>query len=103
VLTGPLGLSGVAVGDRVKSSGDAPPLAGVVERAGQPEWREDVIVRLEEPAPGLVHFTAHTMNGQVFLPIRFFLYGQDPATAAARAEAVWQPWIATRFPVLKPA
>lgn len=102
-LAGPLGLTSVAVGDRVKSSGDAPPLAGAVEWAGQPEWREDVIVRLEQPAPGLVHFTAHTMGGQAFLPIRFFLYGPDPTAAAAGVEAAWQPWIATRFPAPKPA
>lgn len=102
-LLGPLGLTGAAVGDRVRSRGDAPALAGVVERAGQPAWREEVIVRLEDPAPGLVSITGHTMGGQVFLPVRFFLFGDGAATAAPRVESDWQTWLATRFPAPKPA
>ncbi|HSA57839.1 MAG TPA: SRPBCC domain-containing protein [Gemmatimonadaceae bacterium] len=101
-LTGPLGLAGVAVGDRVRSGDDAPRLAGVVERAGQPEWPEDLIIRLEQPAPGLVHLTAHTMGGQVVLPIRFFLYGDEAPAIAARTESEWQAWIVALFPAPKP-
>jgi uncharacterized protein YndB with AHSA1/START domain len=97
-LTGPLGLAGAVVGQRVTSSAGAPPLAGVVERAGQPEWPEDLLVRLDEPAPGLANFFALPMGGQVYLPTRFFLYGDRAPAAVARAEPVWQAWMQSHFP-----
>ena len=98
-LTGPLGLTGATVGQRVKSPAGAPPLAGLVERAGQAEYPEDLLIRLEEPAPGLAHLFAMPMGGQVFLPIRIYLYGDQAAAAVARAEPAWQAWIREQFPM----
>ena len=43
-----------------------------------------VSLRLDDPAPGIAHFVAHSMGGQIYLTIRFYLYG-DSAAAAARA------------------
>lgn len=97
-LTGPLGLAGAAVGQRVKTAAGAPPLAGLVERVGDPEYFDELLVRLEEPAPGLVHMFAMPMGGQVLLPIRFFLYGAQAQAAASSAEPAWQAWLAERFP-----
>lgn len=97
-LTTPLGLAGAAVGQRVKTPAGAPPLAGLVERAGQPEFPEELLLRLEEPAPGLAHIFAMAMGGQVLLSMRVFLYGDQASAAVARAEPAWQAWIAQRFP-----
>jgi hypothetical protein len=36
----------------------------------------------------------------VFLTIRFFLYGDQAATAAARTAEAWQAWIGSRFAAL---
>ncbi|HWN66553.1 MAG TPA: hypothetical protein VNM90_02875, partial [Haliangium sp.] len=98
-LTGSLGLTGATVGQRVKSAAGAPPLAGLVERAGQAEFPEELLVRLEEPAPGLAHLFAMPMGGQVFLPVRVYLYGDQAAGAVARAEAAWQAWMREQFPM----
>jgi uncharacterized protein YndB with AHSA1/START domain len=98
-LTGALGLTGAAVGQHVKSSAGAPPLAGLAERAGQPEHPEELLVRLEAPAPGLVQLFAASMGGQVFMPIRIFLYGDQASAAVARAEPLWQAWMSERFPM----
>jgi uncharacterized protein YndB with AHSA1/START domain len=84
-LVGPLGLAGAAVGQRVSTPADAPPLAGLVEWAGQGEWSEKLLLRLDEPAPGIAHLFALPM-GQVYLPIRVYLYGDRAPAAAARAE-----------------
>src|SRR5581483_6031937 len=43
-LTGQLGLTGAAVGERVTTAAGAPPLAGVVEWAGQPAWSEELLI-----------------------------------------------------------
>jgi uncharacterized protein YndB with AHSA1/START domain len=97
-LTGSLGLTGAAVGQRVTSSAGAPPLAGLVERAGQPEYPEELLLRLEEPAPGLAHLFAMPMGGRIYLPIRIYLYGDQAPAAAARAEPLWQAWMSEHFP-----
>jgi uncharacterized protein YndB with AHSA1/START domain len=96
-LTGPLGLSGAAEGRQVKASGGAPPLGGQVEHAGPPGYPE-ILLRLDEPAPGLVHLFAMPMGGQIYLPMRVYLYGDQAAATAAREEPSWQAWIQKLFP-----
>lgn len=97
-LVGPLGLADAGVGQRVQAPADAPALAGVVEHVGLAEHPEEQLLRIERPAPGLVHLFALPMMGQIFLPVRFFLYGDAAQEAIAAAEPVWQAWMAERFP-----
>lgn len=96
-LTGPLGLSGAAEGRQVKASDGAPSLGGQVEHAGPPEYPE-ILLRLHEPAPGLIHLFAMPMGGQIYLPIRVYLYGDQAAAAVAREEPSWQAWLQKLFP-----
>jgi hypothetical protein len=95
-LTGPLGLTGAALGRQVSTPAGAPRLAGMVEHAGPPEYPE-LLVRLDEPAPGLAHLFALPMGGQVYLTIRFYLYGDQASAAAARTQPVWQAWVNEHF------
>lgn len=97
-LAGPLGLAGATVGQHVSAPADAPALSGVVEHVGPDEYPEERLLRVEQPAPGLVHLFALPMMGQVFLPVRFFLYGDAAREAVASAEPAWQAWMAERFP-----
>jgi uncharacterized protein YndB with AHSA1/START domain len=95
-VAGPLGLLGAEKGQQTASSDAAPALAGHVEDAGPPEY-PTVMLRLESPAPGLAHFFAMPMGGQVLLPIRFFLYGEGAADTARQIEPVWQAWLNERL------
>jgi uncharacterized protein YndB with AHSA1/START domain len=97
-LAGPLGLAGATAGQRVSAPADAPPLSGVVEHVGPAEYPEERLLRIEQPAPGLVHLFALPMAGQVFLPVRFFLYGDGAPEAVASAEPLWQAWMQSHFP-----
>ena len=96
-LVRPLGLAGPAGGDRVSTPAGAPPLAGRVEWAGQPDWPEELLVRLDGPAPGLAHLFPLPMGGQVFLALRFFSYGEQAPEATASAESAWHAWMARHF------
>lgn len=96
-LTRPLGLAGAAVGARVKTPDGAPPLAGVVEWAGQKEWPEELLIRLDEPAPGIAHLFPMPMGGQVYLSLRFYLFGDQVPAALARAEPAWSAWLQKHF------
>jgi uncharacterized protein YndB with AHSA1/START domain len=98
-FTRPLGLDGVAVGERVSTanSDGAPALAGTIESvAATPEWPE-LLIKLDTPAPGIVHIVPHSMTGQVYLTTRFYLYGDQAAAAAEKAKPAWQAWVNQRF------
>jgi len=97
-FTSALGVKDVKVGQRVKSAVGAPPLSGVVEWVGAEAWPE-LIIKLDEPAPGLAHLAPHAMGGPVMLSARYYLYGAQSAVAAPRAEGEWQAWVAQHFPM----
>jgi uncharacterized protein YndB with AHSA1/START domain len=95
-LSGALGLAGASVGQRVSTLAGTPPLAGLVEGVGPSEYPE-TLLRIDEPAPGIAHLFALPMGGQIYLPIRLYLFGDQALTAAARAEPLWQAWLNEHF------
>ena len=92
-LVGALGLAGAGAGQRVQSAASAPPLGGLVEHAGPPEY-PGLLLRLDAPTGGIAHLFALPMGGQVYLPIRFYLYGDQAPAIVARDEPRWQAWMA---------
>jgi uncharacterized protein YndB with AHSA1/START domain len=97
-LTVPLNLAGATKGQRVSTPASAPPLAGLVERVGEEPYPEELLLRLNEPAPGIAHLFAMDMGGQVYLSIRFYLYGDRASVVVARDQPLWQAWMKERFP-----
>ena len=93
-LAGALGLENATIGERRSAPADAPPLAGIVEEAGE---HRQVLLRLDQPAPGIAHLFALPMGGQVYLPIRLYLYGEGAAAVVAREEPLWNAWMKERF------
>ncbi len=92
-----LGFDNLQVGQRCQSSGSAPALSGVVERVGEAAHAEELLLRLDTPAPGIGHLFAMEMGEQVLLSIRFYLYGDTASGVRTRDEPVWQAWIEKRF------
>lgn len=97
-LTNSLGLAGATVGQRVRTPSGAPPLAGLVERVGEDQYPEELLLRLDEPAPGIAHLFAMDMGGQVYLSIRLYLYGNQASAVVARDEPLWRAWMNKHFP-----
>lgn len=93
-----LGRECIETGDTVQSVGDAPRFGGIVETVGGSNHAEDLLVRLDAPAPGIAHLFAMKMGEQVVLSIRLYLYGEDAAETARREEPLWQAWLAKVFP-----
>jgi uncharacterized protein YndB with AHSA1/START domain len=98
-FTGLLGLAGATAGDRVAAPADAPPLAGEIVATGQPTSVEEVLITLDAPAPGVAHLARHEMDGQTYLWLRCYLYGDEAAVMAARLEPEWLAWLGRHFPV----
>ena len=57
----------------------------------------ELLIRLDTPGPGIAHLFPLPMGGQVYLPIRVFLYGEQAPATTATAEPAWQAWMAARF------
>jgi uncharacterized protein YndB with AHSA1/START domain len=98
-LNGGLGLTGATVGGRVSSGDGAPRLAGIVEQMGEEPHAEELLLRLDEPAPGIAHLFAMPMGGQVLLSVRLYLYGDEAGATVAREEPVWRAWFQEHLPM----
>lgn len=93
-----LGLGTVTTGQRVQSSGAAPDMSGTIERRGEEAYPEEMLLRLDSPAPGIAHMFAMDMGEQVLVSIRIHLYGSTAADVGAREEPAWQAWLGKTFP-----
>ena len=91
-LTRATGLAAVE-GERVASGAGSPPLSGVVETAEE----RSLLVRTEEPGPGLAFVGAGGPGDEVYVFVRAYIYGDDAAEIAARAGSDWQAWLDERF------
>jgi hypothetical protein len=69
-----------------------------VERTGAAGHANQLLIRLDEPAPGIAHLFAADMCGQVFVSVRVYLYGERAAAERGRVEPAWQAWFTDRFP-----
>jgi len=98
-LTNSLGLGGVKENQRFATASGVPRLAGIVERVGEEAYPEELLLRLDEPAPGLAHLFAMSMGGQVYLSSRFYFYGGNAAMAAKNEEPLWRNWMGEQFPL----
>lgn len=98
IITNSLGIEKLEEGQPLRTKAGAPPLAGVVEQAGDEHHGEGMLLRLEEPTPGMAHLFAFAMGGPVIVVARVYLYGDQAPSAAAQAEPQWQAWLHQHFP-----
>jgi uncharacterized protein YndB with AHSA1/START domain len=83
-----LGLDSADTGDRVRTA-HAPVLAGTVEYRGERE----LLLRLEQPAPGLGLVYAYDWQDTTRTIIHLYLF-EDSADVAAREAPAWRDWMA---------
>ena len=96
-FTNELGLGDTAETQHVRTRSGAPALSGRVEHAGPPEYPQELLLKLDEPAPGAAHMFAMALGPQTCLSMRVFFYGDRVAAVAAREEPRWQAWMNERF------
>lgn len=97
-LTRPLGLTNAAIGERRQTPAGAPALGGTVEGGGDDKHPHALLLRVDDPAPGILSIGAHSMGDQVFVAANLYFYGDGAAEVVARHEPVWQAWMSERFP-----
>jgi uncharacterized protein YndB with AHSA1/START domain len=92
-----LGLVGAQVGERRTATPAVPPMTGTVALVRQTKDNE-MIVHLEQPAPGVAMFYAMPCGGPVMVSVNFYLFGERAAAVVARDTPRWCDWMAANFP-----
>jgi uncharacterized protein YndB with AHSA1/START domain len=95
-LTTSLGLPGSAApGELVEAVTDGAALAGRVDRVSEGM----VTILLDEPGPGIAFFSAEGIGEMTSMSLYLYLFGDDAADVAAKAEPTWRSWMAATFPI----
>jgi hypothetical protein len=97
-LTDALGVAGATEGERTRTSAPAPPLAGVVERVAESEHSRGLMLRIDEPAPGVAIVFVYSYRGDLYTHFHAYLFGDEAPTVAARHKPPWQAWMQEHFP-----
>ncbi|MPZ37551.1 MAG: SRPBCC domain-containing protein [Rhizobiales bacterium] len=98
VLTNTLGLSGANVEERRVAQDGAPMFAGTIDRVHQDHNCRDVMIRLDQPGPGVALVGTYRWGDQTRAAVSLFFYGDAASGVAAQAEPQWTKWIETHFP-----
>jgi uncharacterized protein YndB with AHSA1/START domain len=97
-LAGPLGLGDATPGGRTgPRAPGVPPFAGVVEHATRMEQGQGLVLRLDEPTPGVAILGAQVCGG-LMASVSLYLFGAGAAAAAKRDDPAWRAWMNQRFP-----
>ena len=97
-MTNGLGLAAAKIGQQWTAPAGAPSLSGIVEPLGPDQHSQNVLVRLDQPTPGIASFCAYICGGPVFAMVLLYLYGDGANAAATQYEPQWQQWMKDRFP-----
>ena len=96
-LTGSLGLDGAHAGERRSAPAGAPRFVGTVDSTSEGDRERVMVMRLEEPAAGVVSLGAFPCGGTM-VSVCLYLYGGGTAAVAAREQPLWQAWMSKHFP-----
>jgi len=97
-LSAGLGTGGLKPGEKWAAGTGAPRIAGVVEFVSEGKDQHNVLVRLEQPAPGTATIGSFDCGGMVMASVSLYLYGDVGLAAAKREEPGWQQWMGKLFP-----
>lgn len=90
----PLGAADATEGQEVTSGAGAPRLSGTVGGVRP----DSTLVLVREPAPGIANLFSTPMGDQVYVSVRFYLFGEGAADAVAKTEPEWTAWMNELFP-----
>ncbi len=92
-----LDLVGASFGERRTTPSQPERLSGMIEHVLQNSKIRVVMMRLDEPGPGVAMIGAHDAGGRTNLSMCVFCYGDDAAARAAASESKWRAWLAQTF------
>lgn len=97
-LTTALGLAGANVGERRSTPAHPQRLSGVVERVHQDPRQRWVMLRLDEPVPGVASIGIYDSGKGINVSTSLYFYGADAAATAESSAQLWSTWLDAAFP-----
>ncbi|HTV17012.1 MAG TPA: SRPBCC domain-containing protein, partial [Polyangiaceae bacterium] len=91
-LTSALNLAGAGAGERRAAPEGAPGLAGVVERVQQDLTSREILLKLEQPGPGIAVLGTFAFQGKTQASLSVYLYGERAQELAEKHRAPWTKW-----------
>lgn len=82
--------------DLLRARETVPHIAAAFE--GMEGENPELLLRLEDPAPGFAHVFIMPLGGQTMVSVRFHLFGARAVECATKHEAAWQVWLDQKFP-----
>jgi uncharacterized protein YndB with AHSA1/START domain len=93
-----LGLNNAMVGQKTKTGPNAPQLSGTVEWMNENQKAPSLLLKLEEPGPGIALLSASDCGGTVQVSASVYLYGDSAETLVPKQQSAWQAWMNEQFP-----
>jgi uncharacterized protein YndB with AHSA1/START domain len=97
-LTSALGLAGANVGERYEAPAGAPGIAGLVERVQQDAKTREILLKLDQPGPGIAVVGTFAFEGKAQGMLSFYLYGERAQELAERQREPWTKWFEALVP-----
>jgi uncharacterized protein YndB with AHSA1/START domain len=94
-----LGLAEAAEGGRVSADAPgSPTLAGVARSTFDASHHRGLMLRIDDPAPGIGLVFGFAYRGEVYAAVQTYLFGDDGPALAAREQGAWEAWMGEHFP-----
>jgi len=94
-----LGVRDAEPGKICKAADGMPPLVGTAKHLGEGGHSFGALLRLDEPAAGILSAFALPMGGSTYVVMDIFHYGKMAEAAVEKWEPRWQAWMQERFPM----
>lgn len=91
------GLAGANAGEERSGTHTPEPFGGTIERIEQHARQRYVLLRLQQPAPGIALIGTYGVEHTTNVTMSFFLYGDDAERCAAASESKWREWLPAIF------
>lgn len=93
-----LGFTAYAPGRHCKTAPGVPQISGTVESSSAEKSHYSLMIRLDEPAPGIVLIGVDNCAGAIMVTVSLYLYGPAAQQEISQQESAWQAWLNERFP-----
>jgi uncharacterized protein YndB with AHSA1/START domain len=97
-LTSALGLAGANAGERYQAPEGAPRFEGVVERVQQNGKTREILVKLDQPGPGIAVLGTFAFQDKAQASLSIYLYGERARELAERHREPWTKWFESVVP-----
>src|SRR5277367_3133169 len=91
-LAAALNLTGAKEGEHRASLPGVPPVSGTVFVDGHAKYSQ-LLVHVEQPAPGVAMFYAMPCGGSAIASVNFYLFGSTAAAVVTRDQPQWRTWL----------